>query len=72
LPAPKCIFSGTLIEQDKRLALVDGVPLSVGDRLGSWQLSRIEPDYIILEAGNVTHRVELQGMGLQVARRENP
>ena len=61
-----------MIEPEGTLALVDGVPLSVGDRLGIWKLARIEPDYIILEAGKVTHRVELKGMGPQVAQQENP
>jgi hypothetical protein len=70
LPLPQCVFSGTLIEQKYRLALVDGVPLSIGDRLGTWKLARIEPDYIILEAGNRTHRIELAGMGSQVAHRK--
>ncbi len=69
LPVPQCVFSGTLIEPKYRLALVDGVPLSVGDRLGTWKLARIEPDYIIFEAGNKTHRIELIGMGSQATHR---
>ena len=72
LSIPQCIFSGTLIDQDRRLALVDGAPLSVGDRLGIWQLVRIEPDYLIFEAGKVAHRVELKGMGSKITRQENP
>jgi hypothetical protein len=71
-PVPHCVFSGTMIEQEGTLALVDGVPLTVGDRLGIWKLARIEPDYIILEAGKATHRVELKGMGPQVAQQDNP
>lgn len=71
-PEPQCVFSGTMIGQERALALVDGVPLSVGDRLGIWQVARIEPDYIILQAGKATHRVELKGMGPLVARQGNP
>jgi len=70
LPVPQCVFSGTLIEQKYRLALVDGVPLSIGDLLGTWKLARIEADYIILEAGKETHRIELNGMGSQIAHRK--
>jgi hypothetical protein len=72
LPAPRCVFSGTLIELDRRLAFVDGVLRSVGDHLGEWQLSRIESDYIILESGKATHRIELNGTGSQVSGRSNP
>jgi hypothetical protein len=72
LPVPKCVFSGTLIEGEHKLALVDGIPLSVGDRLGVWQLARIELDYIILEAGKETHRIELKGMESQVTHQKDP
>jgi hypothetical protein len=66
-PAPHYVFSGTLIEGENKLALVDGSPLSVGDRLGIWQLARIEPDYIILEVGKESYRIELKGAGPQAA-----
>jgi hypothetical protein len=72
LPSPQCIFSGALIEQGRRLALVDGVPLSIGDRLGVWQLAQIEPDYIILEAGKETRRIEIKGSEPQTLRRKDP
>jgi hypothetical protein len=72
LPAPQCIFSGTLIEGHKKLALVNGVPLMVGDRLGDWQLARIESDYIVLESGEKTHRIELIREELQSVRRKDP
>jgi hypothetical protein len=72
LPAPHCVFSGTLIEQEHRLALVNGVPLSIGDRLGVWQLARIEPEYIILEAGKETCRVELKSMKSPNLSRKDP
>lgn len=72
LPVPECVFSGTMIEQDRIVALVDGVPMAVGDRLGIWQIARIETDYIVLKAGSVAHRIEQKGMGALVARQENP
>lgn len=59
--APQYVFSGTLIEGENKLALVNGSPLSIGDRLGIWQLARIEPGYIILEAGKESYRIELKG-----------
>jgi hypothetical protein len=71
LPALECVFSGTLIDQKQRLALVNGVPLSVGDQLGAWQLARIEPDYILLEAGKETRRIELKGSEPQTSRQKD-
>jgi hypothetical protein len=71
-PAPQYSFSGTMIQGNYRLALVDGTPLSTGDRVGIWQLSRIEPDYIILEAGKETHRIELKGAGRHIASQKDP
>jgi hypothetical protein len=72
LAEPHCLFSGTLIESDRRLALVDGMPLSVGDRSGDWKLSRIESDYIILEAGKETRRIEQKTGEAQISRRREP
>jgi hypothetical protein len=72
LPEPQCVFTGTLIERERRLALIDGTPRSIGARLGIWQLARIEPDHIILEAGSETRRIELKGAGLQASRRKDP
>lgn len=72
VPAPQCIFSGTLIEGRKKLALVNGMPLMVGDRLGVWQLARIESDYIVLESGAKTHRIELIGMEIRSVSRKDP
>jgi hypothetical protein len=73
LPAePHCVLSGTLIESGRRLALVDGMPLSVGDRSGNWILSRIEPDYIILEAGKETRRIELKTVESKTPRGREP
>jgi hypothetical protein len=70
-PAPQCIFSGTLLDGSNRLALVDGMPLSIGDRLKGWQLVRIESDYIVFESGKESHRIELAGFILQTALRKD-
>jgi hypothetical protein len=72
LAEPHCLFSGTLIESDRRLALVDGMPLSVGDRSGDWILARIESDYIILEAGKETRRIEQKTGESRISRRREP
>jgi hypothetical protein len=70
LPEPECVFSGTLIEQERRLALINGIPLSIGARLGKWQLARIESNYIILQSEEKTRRIEFTDVGPQVTRKE--
>jgi hypothetical protein len=70
LPEPQCVLSGTMIDQNSRLALIDGMPLSVGARIGAWQLAHIESDYIILQAGERTHRIELTSGGRPPAKKE--
>jgi hypothetical protein len=71
-PAPQYVFSGTLVEGENKLALVNGSPMSIGDRLGIWQLTQIEPDYIILEVGKESYRIELKGAGSQTAHQKDP
>lgn len=61
LPLPRCTYSGSLLQGTTKLALVDGTPMSIGEQLGVWKLVRIEPDYIVLEAGKEVHRVGLKG-----------
>jgi hypothetical protein len=56
---PELEFSGTFIQNNRKLALIDGVPQPVGALLGNWRLSAIGSDYIILEGGGKTRRVEL-------------
>jgi hypothetical protein len=72
LPAPQCVFSGTLIQGRKQLALVNGMPLTIGDRFGIWTLARIESDYIVLESGAETHQIELKSTELRSVRRKDP
>jgi hypothetical protein len=69
---PQCTFSGTLIESDRRLALIDGTPRSTGEWLNGWQITVIERDYIILEAGERSHRIELNRISSHAAKRKEP
>jgi hypothetical protein len=67
---PECIFSGTLIDRERRLALINGIPLSLGAQIGAWQLARIESDHIILQSEGKTRRIEFTDVGRQVLRKE--
>jgi hypothetical protein len=58
---PHCTYSGVLVQAGAKLALVDGEPLSIGDRLGEWQLVGIETEFITLKAGNESRRIALKG-----------
>jgi hypothetical protein len=69
-PEPQCAFSGTLIDSDRRLALVDGTPVSIGAPISGWRLARIETGYIILQSGKTTRRIELTTSARQVAQKE--
>jgi hypothetical protein len=68
---PQCQFSGALIQEDNRLALVDGAPLAIGARIGAWQLLQIEADHIILRDGAETRRIDIKGAEPQDARRKD-
>ena len=72
LPDPQLVFTGTLIEPNGRLALIDGMPRPVGTQFGPWQLARIEPDYILLQAGQGTRRIELKGVVFHSGQRKDP
>jgi hypothetical protein len=50
-----------LIDQDRRLAIIDGAVSSVGDRIGERQIDRIERDYVVLrEPSGLLVRVPLR------------
>ncbi len=70
-PEPECVLSGTMIDQGHRLAIVNGQLLSVDSSVGVWRLARIEPDYIILEAGKHTRRIELVGNQVRLSHSED-
>jgi hypothetical protein len=72
IPAPQCVFSGTLIEGRKKRALVNGMPLTIGDRLGVWTLVQIEPDHIVWASGSETHRMKLKSVELLSVHRKDP
>jgi hypothetical protein len=72
LTEPQCVFSGALIQADKRLALVDGMPLAIGARIGMWQLARIEADHIVLESGKEMRRIEMRGVEPHNTQRKDP
>jgi hypothetical protein len=65
-------FTGTLIEHQRRLALINGDPQAIGARLGVWQLARIESDYIILKSGDEIRRIELIDIQNQAMNQKDP
>ena len=58
-PLPK--IESILIDQDRRLAIIDGSVTSVGDRVGEREVAQIERDYVVLrEPSGLRVRVSLR------------
>ena len=58
-PLPK--IESILIDQDRRLAIIDGAVTSVGDRVGEREVERIERDFVVLrEPSGLRVRVPLR------------
>jgi len=58
-PLPK--IDSILIDQDRRLAIIDGAVTSVGDRTGEREVERIERDFVVLkEPSGLLVRVPLR------------
>jgi hypothetical protein len=58
-PLPK--IDSILIDQDRRLAIIDGAVTSVGDRIGEREVERIERDSVVLkEPSGLLVRVPLR------------
>jgi hypothetical protein len=67
---PECVFTGTLIDHERKLALINGTPQSIGARIGAWEIVHIDSDYVILQSGEKTRRIELTNVRRQVAQKE--
>jgi hypothetical protein len=58
-PLPR--VDSILIDQDRRLAIVDGAVVKVGDPIGSWVVAQIDPDALILrQPSGVAVRIGLR------------
>jgi len=58
-PLPK--IDSILIDQDRRLAIIDGTVAAVGDRVGDREIERIERDFVVLrEPSGLLVRVSLR------------
>jgi hypothetical protein len=60
-PPPDPLFkvSATLIEADRRIALVNGVPKKIGAAVGNWRIVAIEPDYVVVQTPGGERKVEI-------------
>jgi hypothetical protein len=56
---PSFKVSATLIDQDRRFALVNGVPKKIGAAVGSWRIVAIEPDYVVVQTPGGERKVEI-------------
>ena len=61
LKAPLPKIESILIDQDRRLAIIDGAVTTVGDRIGDRQVEQIERNYVVLrEPSGLLVRVPLR------------
>jgi hypothetical protein len=58
-PDPSFKVSATLIEEDRRIALVNGVPKKIGAAVGNWRIVAIEPDYVVVQTPGGERKVEI-------------
>jgi type II secretory pathway component PulC len=64
-PIPKIFLVGVIIDTDTRIAMVKtpdaalATALAVGGEIAGWQISAIEPDRILLNAGNSENEIRL-------------
>ena len=47
----QALLTGILWDMKSPLALVDGEPVRLGQRVGTWQVIAIQPDSIVVEQG---------------------
>ena len=52
-------LTATLISDERRVAIINGVPLSVGEAVNGAEIISIEPSSVELRAGSRTFRVSL-------------
>ena len=56
---PSFKISATLIDEDRRFALVNGVPKKIGSVVGTWRIVAIEPNYVVVQTSGGERKVEI-------------
>jgi MSHA biogenesis protein MshK len=64
-PAPGLVLQSTLLSHGRRIAMIDGKPMKVGDKIGGARIVAIDPSSVTLREGETTRVLELF-QGVQV------
>ncbi len=54
------VLDGTLVNAERRVAWLDGIPTSEGGWVGDHELLRVEPGAVLLKKGDAQLRIELR------------
>jgi MSHA biogenesis protein MshK len=69
-PVSPMVLQSTLLSGGRRIAMIDGKPLKVGDRIGEAQILAIDSHSVTLREADKTRVLELT-QGVQVIRRSD-
>lgn len=59
------VLQSTLLSKGRRIAMIDGKPMQVGDRIGKARIVSIDPGAVTLREANTTRVLHLyQGVGV--------
>ena len=59
------VLQSTLLSKGRRIAMIDGKPMQVGDRIGKARIVSIDPGAVTLREANTTRVLHLvQGLGI--------
>jgi MSHA biogenesis protein MshK len=61
------VLQSTLLSKGRRIAMIDGKPMKVGDRIGSARIISIDPGAVTLREANKTRVLQLYP-GVEVTR----
>jgi MSHA biogenesis protein MshK len=58
-PGGGLVLQSTLLSGGRRIAMIDGKPMQVGDRIGRARIVSIDPDAVTLRESNTTRVLQL-------------
>jgi len=64
-PLPNLLLVGVILGSDRKLAMLKpseaalAMSYAVGDQIGGWQVTEIDPDHIVLKSGATEHEITM-------------
>jgi hypothetical protein len=60
LPEPALRVTAILVQGERRFAVINGYPKRIGSRIGTWQITAIEPDYVTVRTPDGDRKIEIE------------